>query len=479
MRTSVAGQYGKGRTEQVTRAISLLTRRRSRHFKTLSLVMAMVFVMLEPLMLRGPLGIGGSGAGEAQAAIPKPDKRVALFTVGKNRNDKAAAKALQTLLRGELEKLDGYMVVGPNADSPVSAARAIGPLVETGYRALNARQGVQAVKSFRDALSKMSTYRGPFDKRLLARTLKGLAVASVLTGEIDAAQDMMFASLNLWPDQQAAEYGWTLDAKNDFRDVQRRSMEIASGSIEVTAEPEGAAIHVGGELKGFSPVVIENLPAGKHWVEASVDGFYRNGSFVDILPGEGGIHVADLEPTKDKRQFSAALKNATRLIRSPTIGAPLSNLQRLAVADSVVMLSVDQQGESYVFAGWSRTGSGQPKRLSTSVKADDDLLFNLRNFLATSVGSDGSTVPEPLPLDGPPQASVMANDDIFIDPNDPIFATSSNNKSESSVTDEWWFWALVGGVTAGLVVGGIVLFSGEDAGTGPTGNVVVNLNALQ
>ena len=66
------------------------------------------------------------------------------------------------------------------------------------------------------------------------------------------------------------------------------------------------------------------------------------------------------------------------------------------------------------------------------------------------------------------------DDDLFIDPNDPILK-SKVAVAKKSITDEWWFWASVGGVATALTVGAVVLFTGEDEGTGPVGSVSIDL----
>jgi len=422
-----------------------------------------------------PHGVFGVSAARAAEAGPK--RRVVLLVLPKKKGMDGEAKVLGSLLREELSKLRGVVAVGVNNDPAAPIIRTVGPLVEAGFRALNDRKAEEAGQDFKKAVDLVTTYRGPFDRRLFARALKGLGVANSMNGQTADADQMIVASMNVWPDQQVGEYGWTLDTRTAFRELERQRAEQAQGSIEVTTEPDGAEIHIDGVLKGFTPIDVKNLAAGQHWVEATLDGYARGGTFIDVQPGEGSIAYLELDAIPDARTFTAALANVARLMRSNQVASPLSNVQRIAVADTVIAVEVDKVQGVFVLEGWSRSGNGDIERQRVSLNEDQQLLDNARNFLAAVLKTDMGTEDDMVALDGPPQSSVMGNGDLFIDPNDPIFKQEEKRKSDP-ITEKWWFWAIAGGVTAALVVGGVVLFSGGNSGSGPSGNVLVNLHGL-
>ncbi|PIE19444.1 MAG: hypothetical protein CSA66_02340 [Proteobacteria bacterium] len=448
------------------------TRRRA--FRVVASVTAGLFFGLG-LLASAPLPWA---SGPAWAAPGKVAQRAALFVVSKRNSVAGEAKVLQSLMRDELGKLAGIVAVGAYGDSATPIGQTVGPDVEAGFRALNERDGAAAEAAFRKAYDQLSAYRGPFDKRLMARTLKGLAVASVLTGRLPAAEQMVNAALNLWPDQQAAEYGWTLDARTAFRDVERKRIEQPLGSVELTSEPSGAEIRVGGDLKGFTPLTVQGLGPGAHWFEATLDGYARGGTFVDVMPGQGGIAHIDLDPLRDKGAIEAALRNVQRLIRSTKSAGPLANLQRLTAAHYVIVLQVDKRRGNYQFDGWVRSGSEAPERLNVTFAEDANLVTNLQGLLSTTLQAEVAPGDDVFVLDGPPQASVMDGDSLYIDPNDPIFKEDKRHGSDP-ITEQWWFWAIAGTAAAALVVGGVYLFSSDDEGSGPAGNVLINLNRLQ
>lgn len=409
-------------------------------------------------------------------AAPSGPKRVALFVFPKGRNAAGDAQVLQAFMRTELTRLVGVTPVNASGEPPIPVRTLVLPAIERGFQLLNDRNATQAEPVFEKAVKDISQYKGPLDRRLLARALKGLGSAQVMNGDVSAGQETLDAGLNLWPDQQLSEYGWTLDLRTAFNELVNRRTGAESGSVEVDTEPAGATVRVGGTLKGFAPVTVSDLPPGRHWFETSLDGYRWAGMFVDVPAGESAIHSVELEAVPAQAAFAAAYKSLEKGLPKGQVGAAMAELASLTTADAVVALEVTSTSSGYALSGFVRDG-GDPRKVSKTISQDGDMASALRAFLASVLKVEAAADDSDLPLDGPPQASVIGDGDLVIDPRDPIFRTGEK-KSESSVTSEWWFWTIVGGVTAGLVAGGVVLFGAADEGSGPAGNVVINVNRL-
>lgn len=412
----------------------------------------------------------------AWAAAPSSVMRVALFVLPKSKAAAGDAQVLQSFMRAELRKLVGVVSVAGQGEPPTPIKTLVLPSIETGFRLLNERNSSDAQDAFEKAYRDITQYKAAVDKRLLARALKGLGASQVMNG-MPEGSETLDASLNVWPNQQISDYGWTLDLRTTFNELVTRRSQLAPGSIEIDTDPPGAAVRIDGELKGFSPVTVADLTAGRHWVETALDGYRWSAMFVEVPAGDSAIHSVELEPAPGKGAFDGALRAIERGLGRGQVGGPMGDMQRAANADAVIALEVSTTNAGYVLSGFVRSGGGTVKRISTVVAQDGAIAESLRKFLAESLGVQTAADDSELPLDGPPQTAVFGEGDIIIDPDDPIFAEKKKS-DEGSVTEEWWFWALVGGVTAGLVVGGIALFGAEEEGTGPTGNVVLSVNRL-
>ena len=60
------------------------------------------------------------------------------------------------------------------------------------------------------------------------------------------------------------------------------TLERVTGTLKVTSNPSGAAIYVGGELKGRTPLTL-NVPPGEYEVTAKLEGFYPKSAKVRIV----------------------------------------------------------------------------------------------------------------------------------------------------------------------------------------------------
>jgi hypothetical protein len=421
--------------------------------------------------------VAASPAAHAAGGGPEGERRVSLFVFPKGRMPAAEAGLLQGLLRAQLERLVAVRPAGPGGEPEAAVTRLLGDRLERGFRALNDRAGGVAEPLFEEAMRVLTTWEGPVPRRLLARASKGLGVARVMTGDVEGGKVLIEQSMNLVSDQQLSDYGWTLDLRTAFNELVEQRASASTGALEIDVVPEGAAVRINGEFKGFSPLQLDALPPGRHWVEAGTDGHRWQGAFVQVNPGESLMHSVELLPAVNGADIQAAVAALAKAVSKPA-GPQLAEVARATGVETVVALEVSSTSNAYVFAGWLRDDKGATRKLQAQFPRDGSFVGRVRTFLADALGSEEVEDDSLTPLDGPPQTSVMAGGDVVIDPNDPIFKGQRAREADS-ITDTWWFWAIAGSVTAGLVAGGVVLFSGAGDAVGPTGRLVVNVNAVR
>ena len=419
----------------------------------------------------------GTWSSEAHAQEGR-ERRVAVFLLPSKASEKDDAQVLQTLLREEVGKLSGIRALTGSPEPSESLATLVGQSLEDGIRALNDRDAAKAQIILTDVFEKLTRYTGAMDKRTMARVLKARGVAYALSDQLSEAQAMMRASLNIWPEQRDAEYGYTLDVLQTFKGVQRMRSEEGTGGIAVVTEPVGAEVSIGGSVVGYAPVKQTDLPPGMHWVQVSLDGYVRSGSFIEVVAGEEAAHRISLKPRANEAAWEKVIGGMPRAFKSKSAaGVTLPALISMLEADEVLALRAIPQRNGYMIAGWYQsTNSLRTVRLK--LKRDANFMGNLQAWLQSTLLAEAGAAEESVGLDAPPRAAVMAvaeeDDDLFIDPNDPILK-SKVTVAKKSITDEWWFWASVGGVATALTVGAVVLFAGEDEGTGPVGSVSIDL----
>ncbi len=415
------------------------------------------------------LSVGPLGATVARAA----ERPIALFVQPRKARDQGPATVLQALLRKELRGLAGVRLVVGSPEPPRLLAELVGEDVEAAYRALNDKDNAGALKLFQKAFKTLEGYRGTLDKRMAARILKGLGVSLVLTNQIAEGTKYIRASLNLWPDQVAADYGWAPMAVNMFVEAQNRLAEGKTGSIDIVSEPPGAEVIIAGEVRGFTPITVTDVPVGLQWVSVQADGHKWAGGFVDVKDGEEASEGYALEPIEDAASYNTLMsrlkKSGLKASKAPAL---LQGLTTFLSAQGLLYFQATQSRGEFVLDGWYFDGH-TPKKIRQTL-GGDALLDQVHALLANTLGVKSADEELPPPLDGPPASSVVSQDDeVTVNLGD----LGGEKVTQESVTGKWWFWAIVGGATAGVTAMLVALLSTSESGSGPVGNVVIDLHS--
>lgn len=88
-------------------------------------------------------------------------------------------------------------------------------------------------------------------------------------------------------DLQLVKSGKSIKKKVEFKE--KEIFREGFGEIFIKTEPENAKILIEGEEKGFSPLLIENLPSKKYEIFIQKEGFEKKKLFVDVLPDRRAI----------------------------------------------------------------------------------------------------------------------------------------------------------------------------------------------
>lgn len=405
-------------------------------------------------------------------------KKVAVFVVKGKKAAPAEAAAMQTLLRKQLGSLAGVRQLTGSEEPAASLKQLVASKLEQGFRLLNDKKGPEAEVIFGQVMQTTKTYTGTVNKRTLARTFKGLGVARAMQGKLTAARDMIKASMNVWPDQTAPEYGYTVEVRDTFTEVENRIADEKKGSISIESEPPGAEVRIGGDVKGFTPLTVEGLPTGQHFVQVQQDGYIRANAMVKVLKGEEAAEAFALKPNTQKAAFDAAFKKAAKKPGSKgAMVKALPAIKQILGADGVLFMSVASGKKGYIFDGYYVDGAGTLLKRRETISGDvSAILETLGRLVSRTVGAPLIAAQEPVPLDAPPQTSVVTDsgDVISFDPNDLL----KNEEVEAdSVVDKWWFWTIVAVAVGGVSAMVVALVTSEGDANGPVGTVVLDLKA--
>jgi hypothetical protein len=179
-------------------------------------------------------------------------------------------------------------------------------------------------------------------KQELAEAQFLLAAARAIDGDRQLALADLVALLAWRPDHVAdptIEPGVVMRL---WERAQRRAARLDGGSIEIASTPDGAMAYVDGRFAGFTPTVVEALPAATHYVTVRLHGRLRSVTAVTVSDRRPTRTRVELTPTPGADQLAAAvaaIAPAAGTARPPAaVQAAYGDLAELFEVDHVVVL---------------------------------------------------------------------------------------------------------------------------------------------
>ncbi len=457
--------------------------------RTLRTVSTVLVILLLNLAL--PLGVarinGGTSPFKSVLADSNTGRRVGVFIAPETAADQQSALVLENFLRqNTVELADVTLVTGAQATGREHLPE-IRSLTDNGVAALNRGDHTEAERLLSSAYGLLQQALGVIDHRTHARILKALGVTRLFTDDKESARDLITRSLLLFEQQSAAEYDYSIDARNLYREVRQVIQDSLPGHMEISTTPGDAAIYVNYQVRGFTsetdPTVLRNLSVGPHFVRIVRDGSEIWADYVTVRPAATTRVDARLSPASEARRFEAARDDALDALRQQSdVSAAFNNLREFVGADEVLVAHARSTVEGFELQGSYMTRDGVVIPVEEVIVQDAALVQTLRAVTSMTIGGEYEDR-EMLALDSPTGVSreldgvdFAGSDALFIDPDSPLFAGVGPEVAQP-IYKKWWFWTIVGAAVGGAATG-IALLSTSQAGSdsGPTGGVSIQLN---
>jgi hypothetical protein len=404
------------------------------------------------------------------------DVGVGVSSIVARRIDSSLRDELTTA--GEIDLRDRYEPGENMAGKRISDARqqytsAIGLLRNEEFK----KASTHLQKSVDIFMKRLENLR---DFDVLADTYVNLAWAYYETGFDFDAKKYIHQYAHLRPDKQLDPKKFPNALIEEFEEEKRRIRQAGPGKVAVETSQKGLTVYLDGQQVGESPMVIEDVSYGTHYI--TVENGFKRAKVVDVK-GRGKKQTVTFEKRSKKaeaedKKIPAFYRGMRKHIRSGSIDRELKpyldEMAKKTDSDYIIWSLVVNDPTGYRVLPFVYQVSKQ-KMVWVPGETFDERLQNLRAGTSELSKSITESV---LKM---PKSRVLKSIDVEIkrekEGDDVEIVRGGDKKGDSvkpppSVEDgkddsNVWTYVKIGGAAAaagGLIAGGVIMFTGGDGG---------------
>jgi hypothetical protein len=305
------------------------------------------------------------------------------------------------------------------------------------------------------------------DLSLARDILYYLGVCHSFNGDEAQSSEAFLRAYVLAPDQKPDPDVFPPDVIDMFNLAVANVHGMGTGSLSVSSDPGAAQVYLDGNFMGLTPVTIDNVVAGKHFVRLVHVGHQLGGQTAMVQAGKTSTVSAKLFPAYNAAKVNTLADGLPgQLVKGVDIAAPsMSSICSALGVTQLLVVWITTGDASYLSASFfvydsmrsaviaQRQGDSLPVQEGMLSMKGDELARNAL-LAATQAGAAGAGVVTV--IGGPATGGKGPGDD----------------GGKASVASKWWFWvALIGGAAAigGATAAGVCAGTDACKSGGPTG----------
>ncbi|MBW2260423.1 MAG: PEGA domain-containing protein [Deltaproteobacteria bacterium] len=306
------------------------------------------------------------------------------------------------------------------------------------------------------------------DLSMATHILYYLGVCHSFNGDEAMSSEAFLRAYVLAPDKKPDPDVFPPDVIDMFNIAVSGVHGIGTGTLSVNSDPGATQVYLDGKFMGLTPVTIDNIVAGKHFVRLVHVGYQLNGQTVVIKTDKTQTINAKLFPAYNaSKVFTLADGLPAQLVKGVDVAAPsLGSICTSLGVSQLLIIWVTSGDASYLSASFfvydslraaviaQRQGDSLPVQEGMLSMKGDELS---RNTLLAALQADAAGTGVVTVIGGPTTGGG---------------AGGGEGGVKSSVASKWWFWlALIGGaaVIGGATTAGVCLGTDACSGGGPSG----------
>lgn len=275
-------------------------------------------------------------------------------------SDKAAA-LVGHYLRDAMSRDERYEVMdllrvlgNQDRDHALHTFQVAEEMIEKGHEAydrldLDAAESI--LKTTLQKYEKQAAYVADFKK--VAEALLLLGAVHSLKGEEKLSTQSLEQAINVYPQTEPDPRIFNPAMRNQFQQTANKLAGRPTGVLTLSSSPGYAEVYVDGHFMGVTPLSMENITEGRHYVRLERDGFRPWGKVMSVTSRSETAETAPLRATAPYEEYDALADAAIKHVVGPNaeggrVRQATETAEKLCSAlnaDTVMLAQVRLDGE--------------------------------------------------------------------------------------------------------------------------------------
>lgn len=312
-----------------------------------------------PASARAQADAEPAGARKPLTRTPNKVRMVAVVRGSGAGSDKAAG-FVDHFMRELLDEDERYDVL-PLDEALGSAAASEGKqaiaraetLFAQGREAYDTLDLDVAIERLNDALRDLEQHAAYLqDIGKVADVLMLLGATHILRGEDGKGRERLMQAIAIAPDVEPDPAVFNPTMRNTFRSASNSVKKSKRVALSVSSNPSYAQVYVDGNFAGVSPITVDGLTEGRHFLRLVKDGYNDFGSVVSVSRSSEVAEVAHMQPAQNFEDYDALVDQVLAAQGGGRLNAEhatlVERLGRMLGVDHLFVASVRLDGERVV-----------------------------------------------------------------------------------------------------------------------------------
>ena len=347
---------------------------------------------------------------------------------------------------------------------------------KTAFEKIELESTIQLFSKAKSILVTIPALYEQFD--LLISSLKFLSATFILTGNEELAIDTLNELVKLKPDVQFEKEVFNNSVLDLLEQIKVARSKIVKGSLSLITKPDNCQVFFDGKLIGVSPLRLDKLPSGTHYLRINLPGYISNGEEIQLKSGMETHIKSELKKELQNEELKSIIYKIKDNLEqdNPSIPEAIA-LGTLFNAKNLVLSLVEESGENLeiTYFLYNIPSSKVINTISSEFsKFKRDLAFSIENDMRKLFGKPVLSVTIGKDEKNKMQASnrfMIGASTSCLSSDDCASGEYCDQKTSQCVPKgmlknpiykEWWFISLLGTVGLTAVITGLYTLSNGD-----------------